>query len=136
MKNFEIMVRSGLSLRVLLRRRRAQLGVDLLARDRAHDTADDNAVVLGDALLNHAQFALQRARFDPALLDSVVLVDHEHITPALIAAERYIGNQQRRLRPRRYPNAYEIAGEQMRSAFCKVARAASVPVEGSTVGAT
>src|ERR1700728_3391943 len=86
MKNFEIILKPD----ALVRGRGTLLGVDLLARDRTHDAADDHAVVLSEALLDHPQIADELAGLDLALLDDVVLVDDEHIAAALIAAERNI----------------------------------------------
>src|SRR5277367_2140418 len=90
MKNFEIIAKSRgarASLSSLVRcRERAQLGLDLLSGDSAHDAADDDAVVLGQAFFNDAQLADELPRLDFALLDHVVLVDDQHVASALIAA--------------------------------------------------
>ena len=100
MKNFEIIASSPLTSRRSAPAVRLHFGVDLLARDGAHDAADDDAVVLGQAFFDHAQFADELARLDFALLDHIVLVDDEHIASALIAAERDVGHQQGRLAAR------------------------------------
>ena len=54
----------------------------------------------------------QRTGLDLALLDDIVLVDDEHVAAALVAAERDIGHEQRRLRLRRHAHAHEKAGQQ------------------------
>ena len=62
----------------------------------------------------------------------------QHVAAALIAAERHLRHQQRvRLARQRHAHADEIAGQQLahwRSG--RSPRTASVPVDGSTVGAT
>src|ERR1700732_5601587 len=98
MKNFEIIARSwratALFSSLVRRRERAQLGLNLLSRYCAHDAADHDAVVLGQAFFNDAQLADELPRFDLALLDHVVLVDNQHVASALIAADRDIGHKQ------------------------------------------
>src|SRR5579872_4660051 len=79
------------------RRRGALFGIDLLAGNGAHDAADHHAIILGKAFIDDAQVADQLARLDLALLDDIVLVDHENITAGLIGAERDVGHQQRPL---------------------------------------
>src|SRR5215472_571593 len=71
-----------------------ELRIDLLARDRPQDAGD------ADAGADH----------DLALLDRVVLVEHEQVASALIAAERGIRHQQGLLLVGGAdPHAHEIA---------------------------
>src|SRR5271155_381339 len=87
MKNFEIIFGSSGS---VCRRRGAQFGFDLLARDRPHDAADHDPIVLGQAFFYDAQFADELSGLDLALFDDAILVDHEHVTAGLIRAERSV----------------------------------------------
>src|SRR5579885_1848155 len=114
MKNFEI-----IAIRPLIRRRGALLGVDLLPWDRAHDASDDDPVVLLQPCFDHAQIADQLPRFDFALLDDIVLVDDKHITAALIAADRRIGHEQRRIWLSGNAHTHEIARQQAAVAIFK-----------------
>src|SRR6202012_6036745 len=80
-------------------RGRALLRVDLLAWNGIHDAADDDTIVLGKALIDHPHLADDLSGLDLTLLDDAVLVDHQHVTAALVAAERDIGHQQHRAGP-------------------------------------
>src|SRR5262245_48695390 len=67
-----------------------ELRIDLLTRDRPQDTSDDDTIVGLKPALDHAQVADPRADRDLALIDRVVVVEHEQVTSALVAAERGI----------------------------------------------
>jgi hypothetical protein len=71
-----------------------QLWIDLLTGDGPQDAGDDHAVVGLEAAVDGAQVADFGTDRDLALLDDVVLVDDEHIAPALVAAERRVRHQQ------------------------------------------
>ena len=70
------------------------------------------ACALVTAAFDHAQIADHLPGLHLALLDDVVLVDHEHIAAALIGAERNVGHQQSRSRLRRNAHAHEVTGQQ------------------------
>src|SRR5579883_2295637 len=69
------------------RRRGAGLRIDFLARDRAQRSRHHDAVVSADAGIDDAQIADYWTNPDLALLDHIVLVDHQHVAPALIGTD-------------------------------------------------
>src|SRR5262245_19971938 len=90
-----------------------KLPIDLLTRDRPQDAGDDDTIVGLEPALDHAQVADPGADRDLALLDRIVLVEHEQVAPSLIAAERGIRYQQGLpLVGRANPHAHEIARHQ------------------------
>ena len=75
--------------------------------------ADDDAVVRLQPILDHAERAVDLADLHLALLDHVVAGYHQHVAPALVAAERGVGHQQRVLLLfQRHADTDEIAGQQ------------------------
>src|SRR5262245_65430988 len=99
MKKSEIMAPRLFGARARRRRRSGgrKLRIDLLTRDRPQDAGNDDAIVGLEPALDHAQVADPGADRDLALLDRIVVVEHEQITSALVAAERGIRYQQRLL---------------------------------------
>src|SRR5437868_3333609 len=89
MKNFEIMAgpsaRGALCLRI---GGGLNLRIDLLARDCAQETNHDHSIVGRETALNDAHRIDERADFDLALLDHVILVGDQNVAAALVAAER------------------------------------------------
>src|SRR6204780_2740208 len=79
----------GFCWRVLLLRRH------LLARPRAHQAVDDDAVGGVEPILDHAQPAVDLSERDVFLPDHVAVVDDQHEFAHLLGADRGIGNQQR-----------------------------------------
>src|SRR5260370_40091915 len=74
-----------------------ELRIDLLTRDRPQDAGDDDAIVGLEPALDHTQVADPGTDRNLALLDRIVLVEHEQVASALIAADRGIRDQQRGL---------------------------------------
>src|SRR5215510_13245398 len=99
MKKSEIMAPWLFGARARGRRRSGgrKLRIDLLTRDRPQDAGNDDTIVGLESALDHAQVADPGADRDLALLDGIVVVEHEQITSALVAAERGIRYQQRLL---------------------------------------
>src|SRR5262245_55433559 len=91
---------------------RPHLRVDLLARAGALDAGDDHAVVGLEPFLDRAQLAEPGTDGDLALLEHIVLADHQHIAPALVGAERGVGNEQGILRILGHAHANEISRQQ------------------------
>jgi len=90
-----------------------ELRIDLLAGDRPQDAGDDDAIVGLEPALDHAQVADPGTDRDLALLDRVVVVEHEQVAPALIGAERGIRDQQGLLLVGgANPHAHEVARHQ------------------------
>ena len=100
------------------------------------DAVDHHAVVRGQARFDHPQIADLLAGFDLALLDDIVLVDDQHVTAG---SDRCRARCRARAAPARFwrnAHADEIAGQQRAIGIVNVPRAVSVPVDGSTFGAT
>src|SRR5262249_57604418 len=74
-----------------------KLRIDLLARDRPQDAGDDDAIVGLEPALDHAQVADPGADRDLALLDRIVLVEHDQVPSALVAPHPPIGSHPRLL---------------------------------------
>ena len=91
--------------------------IDLLSGDRPQQASHDYAVARAEPLLDHAHVVDQRADLDLALLDHVVLVDHKEVAPALVAAERDIGDQQGILLFR-LRHAHGLSGQQKLAFEC------------------
>jgi hypothetical protein len=72
---------------------RLELRIDLLTRNCAQNAGHDDASVRLEPALDHAQVADFRTDGDLALLDHVVLVEHEQVASTLIRAERGVGHQ-------------------------------------------
>jgi hypothetical protein len=70
-----------------------ELWIDLLTRDCAQYPGHDDAIIRLEPALDHAQIAHPRADRDLALLDRVVLIEHEQVSSALIGTQRVIGYQ-------------------------------------------
>src|ERR1700683_2036873 len=81
----------GFCWRVLLLRRH------LLARPRAHQAVDDDAVGGVEPILDHAQPAVDLSERDVFLPDHVAVVDDQHEFVHLLGADRRVGKQQRRI---------------------------------------
>src|SRR5262249_51863567 len=89
MKKSEIMAPLLFAARGSGRRRSEglELRIDFLTGDRPQDAGDDDAIVGLEPALDHAQVADPGTDCDLALLDRVVVVEHEQVAPALIGAE-------------------------------------------------
>src|SRR5262245_14235312 len=94
MKKSEIMAPRLFGARGRRRSGGRKLRIDLLTRDRPQDAGNDDAIVGLEPAFDHAQVADPGADRDLALLDRIVVVEHEQITSALVAAERGIRYQQ------------------------------------------
>ena len=95
------------------RRRAFLLRRHLLARPRAHQAVDDDAVVGGEPVLDHAQPAVDLAERDVFLPHHVAVVDDEDEFAHLLGADRGVGNQQRRIGRRAgHADAAEHAGRE------------------------
>jgi hypothetical protein len=73
---------------------RLKLRIDLLTRNCAQNAGDDHAIVRLEPAFDHAQVADFGTDGGLALLDDVVLVEHQQVASALIGAERGVGHQQ------------------------------------------
>src|SRR6516225_9401991 len=114
-KKSEIMAPRLFGARARRRRRSGgrKLRIDLLTRDRPQDAGNNDMIVGLEPALDHTQVADPGADRDLALLDRIVVVEHEQITSALVAAERGIRYQQRLLLVGgANPHAHEIARHQ------------------------
>ena len=93
--------------RVLLLRRH------FLARPRAHQAVDDDAIGGGEPVLDHAQAAVDLAERDVFLSDHAAVIDDEHEFAHLLGADRGVGNEQRRIGRRAgHADAAEHAGRE------------------------
>ena len=70
-----------------------ELRVDLLTWNGAQNSGDDDAILRLEPALDHAQVAHFRTDHDFALLDRIVLVEHEQVTPSLVGTERVVRHQ-------------------------------------------
>src|ERR1700688_3123843 len=85
----------------------------LLARTRAHQAVDDDAVGGGEAVLDHAQAVVDLSKGDVFLPHHVAIVDDEHKFPHLLGADRGVGNEQCRIGWRaRHADAAKHAGRE------------------------
>src|SRR6516225_6445191 len=118
MKNLEIMPRAPARSRLEVgRRRRLDLGLlrgDLPPRDGALRIGDHDPVVLRKPLGDRAQASEELTDLDIALLDLVILVDHQEISAELTGADRGVWHQKRfpRLPDQRHPDTGEEAGNE------------------------
>src|SRR5580700_5468765 len=95
----------GFCWRVFLLRRH------FLARARAHQAVDDDAIGGGEPVLDHAQTAVDLAEGDVFLLHHVAVIDDQHELAHLLGADRGVGNEQRAIGRRAgHPDAAEHAG--------------------------
>src|SRR5580704_10581167 len=81
--------------RPLSRRRAFLLRRHLLARPRAHQAVDDDAIGGGKPVLDHAQPAVDLPERDVFLPDHAGVVDDEDEFAHLLGADRGVGNEQR-----------------------------------------
>src|SRR6202035_3396395 len=95
------------------RRRAFLLRRHLLARPRAHQAVDDDAIGGGEPVLDHAQAAVDLAQRDVFLLHHVAVIYDEDEFAHLLGADRGVGNEQRRIGRRAgHADAAEHAGRE------------------------